>query len=424
MSPQELHYYYKLSKSISTDSRTVKKGDIYFALKGENFNGNNFAENAIQKGASFAVVDDHKINNPKFLKVKNSLESLQELAKLHRSKLLKTKVIALTGSNGKTTTKELINEVLKTKFKVCSTYGNLNNHIGVPLTLLSIDPSTEIAVIEMGANHLNEIKFLTEMINPDYGLITNFGKAHLEGFGSIEGVIKGKSELYDYLLNYNKTAFIDGDDKIQNLFKGNKISFSKDKDSNYNFKEIKDSIFSGINFKNQLIRSNLTGNYNYSNIAFATLIGLHFGIDIKKIKKAILSYIPSNNRSQIIEKKGKSIVLDAYNANPTSMISALNSFSEKKGTKSIILGDMFELGLESDKEHKELINFCLKNNFDDIFLIGNEFYKHKHSFNQPNFYKTKDELSNHLKKMPLKSELILIKGSRGMKMENVIKYIF
>jgi UDP-N-acetylmuramoyl-tripeptide--D-alanyl-D-alanine ligase len=276
----------------------------------------------------------------------------------------------------------------------------------------------------MGANHLNEIKFLTEMINPDYGLITNFGKAHLEGFGSIEGVIKGKSELFDYLLNYNKTAFIDGDDKIQNLFRGNKISFSKDKDSNYNFKEIKDSIFSGINFKNELIHSNLTGNYNYSNIAFATLIGLHFGIDIKKIKKAILSYIPSNNRSQIIEKKGKSIVLDAYNANPTSMISALNSFSEKKGTKSIILGDMFELGVESDKEHKELINFCLKNNFDDIFLIGNEFYKHKNSFNQPNFYKTKDELSNHLKKMPLKSELILIKGSRGMKMENVIKYIF
>ena len=241
MLTSELYKYFKESSSVSTDTRLIKKGSIFFALKGENFDGNKFAEEAINNGASYAIIDDHSLNNPKFIKVKNALKSLQDLSNFHRSKFLKTKIIALTGSNGKTTTKELISEVLKKKYRIISTIGNLNNHIGVPLTLLRIKSDTEIAIVEMGANHLNEIKFLTELINPDFGLITNFGKAHLEGFGSIEGVIKGKSELFDFLINNNKKAFINNDDPVQNQFVGNKISFSSEGKSNYIFKEVKET---------------------------------------------------------------------------------------------------------------------------------------------------------------------------------------
>jgi len=423
MLSSELYNYFKESSSVSTDTRLINKGSIFFALKGENFDGNKFAEEAIKSGASYAVIDDQSLNNPKFIKVKNVLKSLQDLSKLHRSKLLKTKIIALTGSNGKTTTKELISEVLKKKYKIISTIGNLNNHIGVPLTLLRIKQNTEIAIVEMGANHLNEIKLLTDLINPDFGLITNFGKAHLEGFGSIEGVIKGKSELYDFLIKNDKKAFINNDDYIQNQFIGNKISFSKEDKSNYIFKEVKDTNYAGLNYNDFIVDSKLTGNYNYHNIAFATSIGLYFNISIEKIKEAISNYIPSNNRSQIIKKNNKLIILDAYNANPTSMISAINSLIVKQGKKSVILGDMFELGNQSEKEHHDLIDFCVKNNFENIFLIGNEFFKQKDKFEIPFFYKTKDELNKHIKKFPITSKYILIKGSRVMRMENLINFI-
>ena len=423
MLSSELYNYFKESSSVSTDTRLINKGSIFFALKGENFDGNKFAEEAIKSGASYAVIDDQSLNNPKFIKVKNVLKSLQDLSKFHRSKLLKTKIIALTGSNGKTTTKELISEVLKKKYKIISTIGNLNNHIGVPLTLLRIKQNTEIAIVEMGANHLNEIKLLTDLINPDFGLITNFGKAHLEGFGSIEGVIKGKSELYDFLIKNDKKAFINNDDYIQNQFIGNKISFSKEDKSNYIFKEVKDTNYAGLNYNDFIVDSKLTGNYNYHNIAFATSVGLYFNISIEKIKEAISNYIPLNNRSQIIEKNNKLIILDAYNANPTSMISAINSLIKKQGKKSVILGDMFELGNQSEKEHHDLIDFCVKNNFENIFLIGNEFFKQKDKFEIPFFYKTKDELNKHIKKFPITSKYILIKGSRGMRMENLINII-
>ena len=423
MLSSELYNYFKESSSVSTDTRLINKGSIFFALKGENFDGNKFAEEAIKSGASYAVIDDQSLNNPKFIKVKNVLKSLQDLSKFHRSKLLKTKIIALTGSNGKTTTKELISEVLKKKYKIISTIGNLNNHIGVPLTLLRIKQNTEIAIVEMGANHLNEIKLLTDLINPDFGLITNFGKAHLEGFGSIEGVIKGKSELYDFLIKNDKKAFINNDDYIQNQFIGNKISFSKEDKSNYIFKEVKDTNYAGLNYNDFIVDSKLTGNYNYHNIAFATSIGLYFNISIEKIKEAISNYIPLNNRSQIIEKNNKLIILDAYNANPTSMISAINSLIEKQGKKSVILGDMYELGNQSEKEHHDLIDFCVKNNFENIFLIGNEFFKQKDKFEIPFFYKTKDELNKHIKKFPITSKYILIKGSRVMRMENLINFI-
>ena len=423
MLSSELYNYFKESSSVSTDTRLINKGSIFFALKGENFDGNKFAEEAIKSGASYAVIDDQSLNNPKFIKVKNVLKSLQDLSKFHRSKLLKTKIIALTGSNGKTTTKELISEVLKKKYKIISTIGNLNNHIGVPLTLLRIKQNTEIAIVEMGANHLNEIKLLTDLINPDFGLITNFGKAHLEGFGSIEGVIKGKSELYDFLIKNDKKAFINNDDYIQNQFIGDKISFSKEDKSNYIFKEVKDTNYAGLNYNDFIVDSKLTGNYNYQNIAFATSIGLYFNISIEKIKEAISNYIPSNNRSQIIKKNNKLIILDAYNANPTSMISAINSLIKKQGNKSVILGDMFELGNQSEKEHHDLIDFCVKNNFENIFLIGNEFFKQKDKFEIPFFYKTKDELNKHIKKFPITSKYILIKGSRVMRMENLINFI-
>ena len=423
MLTSELYNYFKESNSVSTDTRSIKKGSIFFALKGDNFDGNKFAEQAIKDGAIYAVIDDNSLSHPKFLKVKDSLESLQELAKLYRSKLLKTKIIALTGSNGKTTTKELITEVLKTKFKISSTLGNLNNHIGVPLTLLKIDPLADFAVIEMGANHINEIKFLTELVNPDFGLITNFGKAHLEGFGNLQGVIKGKSELYDFLISNNKTAFINNDDEIQKKYIGKKISFGKSDQNNYKFEEILNGMYSGIKFKDQLLNSKLTGNYNFNNIAFATLIGLHFNIPISEIKKSISEYNPINNRSQIIEINNKSIVLDAYNANPSSMSSSVQSFNKLNGSKTILLGDMFELGKESEKEHFDLISLCIRNKYENIFLIGLEFFKHKNNFDIPFFYKTKKELINHFKKTPITSKHILIKGSRGMKMEDLINYI-
>ena len=420
MSTDKLYDYFYNSKSVSIDSRTVQKGDIYFALKGERFDGNKFAKDAIKNGASFAVIDDHSLNHPNFLKVESSLKALQELSKFHRSKLVKTKIIALTGSNGKTTTKELIREVLKTQYKVCSTEGNLNNHIGVPLTLLKINPKADFAIIEMGANHLKEIEFLTGLINPDFGLITNFGKAHLEGFGSLEGVIKGKSELYDYLKKNNKTAFVNADDDIQNKFSGQKIAFSSNKKGLYNFKKNDSSRMSSLIYKNEIVKSNLTGKYNYSNIGFATLIGLHFKISINAIKKAILNYVPSNNRSQIIIKDNKSIILDAYNANPTSMAAALNSFSELNGDKTVILGDMFELGKVSSIEHKKIIDFCIENKFESIFFIGEEFYKHKNKFKIPLFFKNKSDFYKYTKEFFIKTENILIKGSRGMKLEEIL----
>ena len=420
MSSDKLYDYFYNSKSVSIDSRTVQKGDIYFALKGERFDGNKFAKDAIKNGASFAVIDDHSLNHPNFLKVESSLKALQELSKFHRSKLVKTKIIALTGSNGKTTTKELIREVLKTQYKVCSTEGNLNNHIGVPLTLLKINPKADFAIIEMGANHLKEIEFLTGLINPDFGLITNFGKAHLEGFGSLEGVIKGKSELYDYLKKNNKIAFVNADDDIQNKFSGQKIAFSSNKKGLYNFKKNDSSRMSSLIYKNEIVKSNLTGKYNYSNIGFATLIGLHFKISINAITKAILNYVPSNNRSQIISKDNKSIILDAYNANPTSMAAALNSFSELNGDKTVILGDMFELGKVSSIEHKKIIDFCIENKFESIFFIGEEFYKHKNKFKIPLFFKNKSDFYKYTKECFIETENILIKGSRGMKLEEIL----
>jgi UDP-N-acetylmuramoyl-tripeptide--D-alanyl-D-alanine ligase len=417
MKIEQLYQLYSQFFLVDTDTRKIRKNTIFFALKGENFNGNTFAENALKKGAIYAVVDEVEFaTSENIILVKNTLQTLQELANYHRNQL-KIPFIALTGSNGKTTTKELIACVLQKKYNVAATKGNFNNHIGVPLTLLSITRETEIAVIEMGANHQKEIAFLSAIAEPDYGYITNFGKAHLEGFGGIKGVIKGKSELYDYLRINNKTVFVNPNDTIQiEKSKGIKtVSFSD------NIKFFEANPFVKISIKNTIISSNLIGDYNYTNIAVAITIGNYFKIKNTDIKEAIEHYIPNNNRSQIIKTKYNEIILDAYNANPSSMEVALKNFSKINSTsKTVILGDMFELGEESQREHQKIADLTASLQFDTIIFVGNLFndvHTNKHKF------KNFGDLEKHLKKNPLENQYILIKGSRGMQLERCIQLI-
>ena len=402
---------------VDTDTRSIRKNTIFFALKGDNFNGNKYAEEALRLGAKYAVVDEEKfVTNKNIILVVNVLKTLQELANYHR-KQLKIPIIGLTGSNGKTTTKELINAVLSEKYKTTATKGNLNNHIGVPLTLLSITPKTEIGIVEMGANHLKEIEFLCNIAQPDFGYITNFGKAHLEGFGGIEGVIKGKSELYSYIEKNKKIAFVNPNDEIQvektkNI---NSIPFSKE------IHFVDANPFVALTFGETNIKSNLIGAYNFANITAAITIGTYFNVDKKTIKKAIESYVPTNNRSQIIEKEFNKIILDAYNANPSSMEVALENFASlKENSKTIILGDMFELGKTSKQEHQNIVDLATKLGFDNLFFVGENFYQTKTEKHQ---FKTFDDLELHIKNNPLKHQSILIKGSRGMRLERVLDII-
>ncbi|NND79759.1 MAG: UDP-N-acetylmuramoyl-tripeptide--D-alanyl-D-alanine ligase, partial [Maribacter sp.] len=328
---EKLHQIFLQFPIVCTDTRKIEKNCLFFGLKGENFNGNTYADEALKKGAAYAIVDEKKYATTKsIILVDDVLHTLQKLATYHRIKN-KAKVIALTGSNGKTTTKELINSVLSKKYKTIATIGNLNNHIGVPLTLLSIKKDTELAIIEMGANHLKEIEFLSSIVQPDFGYITNFGKAHLEGFGGVTGVIKGKSELYDYLTNNEKTVFLNADDPIQLEKLGHyikKYGFTEDKKDYYKIHMLKADPFVTIKVEEIQINSNLIGSYNFTNCCAAILMGKYFNVEMKDIKSAIEDYIPKNNRSQIIEKNGRHIILDAYNANPSSMKVALENFSK------------------------------------------------------------------------------------------------
>ena len=418
-----IHKIFLKSNGVSTDSRKVKKNDIYFSLKGPNFNGNEFAKSAIEKGACYAIVDQKEyIIDKSYILVEDCLKTLQNLANYHR-KNSKAKIIGLTGSNGKTTSKELIFSVLKNEFKTIATTGNLNNHIGVPLTLLSIKEDTEIAIIEMGANHLKEIETLSNIADPDYGYITNFGKAHLEGFKNLEGVIKGKSELYNHLINKSKLIFINNRDKKQvELTKeySNKFTFGEqNSDSIFSVKSINPTI--NISIDNILIESNLFGQYNIDNIAAAICIGKYFNVDNENIKAGIERYIPENNRSQIIKKGSNKIILDAYNANPTSMQLALSSFNDMKEEKKIVfIGDMFELGKNSHQMHQEIVYTVEKMNFDQTFIIGELFNKTKHSSNIRSF-KNLNDLKGNMDE--ISNSAILIKGSRGMKLENILDLI-
>jgi len=425
MKIQELHSAFLANPSVSTDTRKIKENDIFFALKGENFNGNTYAQKALECGASLVIIDEEEyyIDNRTVI-VDDVLTTLQQLSNYHR-KQCKAQVISLTGSNGKTTTKELINAVLSTTYKTIATKGNLNNHIGVPLTLLSIKLDTEIAIVEMGANHQKEISFLCSIAEPDFGYITNFGKAHLEGFGGVDGVIKGKSELYDYLISNKKSIFLNADDSIQlkkltTYIK--KYGFSTKNSEYYNIALVEAQPFVTIKAEGTTMKSNLIGTYNFTNCCAAIIIGKYFNVELSKIKKAIESYTPDNNRSQIIDKNGHYIILDAYNANPSSMKVALENFATlKKDKKVLILGDMFELGGSAMEEHQNIADLALDLSFEKVILVGENFNKTStKSIKLKNF----DDLKIYLKESKLKPKSsILIKGSRGMALERVLDII-
>ena len=420
METKELYKVFKKSSGISTDTRKIIKNCIFFCLTGDKFDGNKFADEALKKGAKKVVVDNPLLNNPKFIVVRDALKSLQNLAKHHRLNLKNTNIIGLTGSNGKTTTKELIHKVLSSKYKTISTFGNLNNHIGVPLSLLKIKDDSEFAVIEMGANHIGEIEFLSDLVQPDYGYITNFGKAHLEGFGSFEGVVIGKTELYKWINKNKKKLFINGDNLIQKKFiDENAIVFGQDKNFQFEFQLVSND-FVDINYKNINIKSNLFGAYNSYNVMCAISVGLFFNIDINTIKKVIEKYTQKNNRSQIISQGNKKIILDAYNANPTSMKLSIDSFLNFQDKKLLILGDMFELGEYSFDEHMFVVKYIENKKNTKSFLVGNEFYKHKKQSLTISFYKTKNDLKKFISKNKIKETSILIKGSRSMQMEDLI----
>jgi UDP-N-acetylmuramoyl-tripeptide--D-alanyl-D-alanine ligase len=423
---EQIYQLFKKYPAISTDSRKVEADSIFFALKGENFNGNKYAEEALKQGAICAVIDEPSYSlEGKTLLVDDVLQSLKELATLHRRKL-GLPILAITGSNGKTTTKELVSAVLAEKFNVSFTQGNLNNHIGVPLTLLKMNSATEFGVVEMGANHPGEIAELCIIAEPDYGLITNIGKAHLEGFGSFEGVIKTKSELYDHIKTRGGTVFYNNENPILTERVAqikNKISYgSKNADFTGELIPSPPYVHVKANFKKGVLylNTNLTGGYNFENVLAAACIGNYFEVDPIAIQKALKSYIPQNNRSQLIDKKGIKIIMDAYNANPTSMQASIKSFlSNVSGQSYLILGDMLELGEYSKHEHTSILE-TLKNYPDTtVFTVGKNFNEIAGGYNCQSFQDV-EMLIRFLQENPITKGEILIKGSRGIQLEKVL----
>ena len=425
MEIDDIHSLFSNSSGVSTDTRTIKKKNIFFCLKGRNFNGNLFINQAIALGASFVIYDEEKLNHKskKAIKVKNALETLQALAKYHRSKF-NIPVIGLTGSNGKTTSKELFSSVLSEKFNVTSTLNNFNNHIGVPLTILEINRKTDLAIIEMGANHLGEIDLLCNIADPDIGYITNFGKAHLEGFGGINGVIKGKCELYEYIRKKRGIVLVNNDDSIQRekSIGIQTFSFGKSKKSDYPTNNtISNRNSCEISFNNKKITSNLYGEYNFENINASIAMGIHFGLSFEQIENGIKNYIPKNNRSEMIKTKNNLLFVDSYNANPTSMKVSIQSFMKfKEVNKTLILGDMYEIGKTSLVEHEIVLN-SIKNNKDlKIFLVGKIFDQLKFKSERIHFFYETSELMEHIKKNLIIGHTILLKGSRKINLEKVI----
>ncbi|WP_400081133.1 UDP-N-acetylmuramoyl-tripeptide--D-alanyl-D-alanine ligase [Winogradskyella sp. R77965] len=418
-----LYQKFKICSGVSTDTRKLSKDCIYFALKGDNFDGNKFVNKAFEGGAKYCVIDDKTAEiNTDCILVDDVLTTLQKLATYHRNKI-NVPIISLTGSNGKTTTKELIYAVLSSEYKVKATIGNLNNHIGVPLTLLRFTEDLDFGIVEMGANHQKEIEFLSRIAQPDYGLITNFGKAHLEGFGGVEGVIKGKSELYDYLKQNKKTAFINSDDQkqVEQIGDYTKVSTFGSYPDNHCLVTYKNANpYVTINYNDKEIKSQLIGDYNYGNIAVAVAIGKYFKVNSDSIKNAIEAYHPNNNRSEIIQKGTTKIILDAYNANPTSMLAALKNLKQLSAKKKFLfLGDMFELGNDAEKEHQEIVNFIESNFEDNIYLIGKNFYKTKTKKSTYKF-STFEDLKEILEDLNFLNSTLLIKGSRGMALERIV----
>ncbi len=427
MKIEEIYQCFLQCSTVSTDTRKINPNSLFVALKGDNFDANTFAEQAISKGALFVIIDDRKFytDKDKMILISNSLETLQELAKYHRQQL-GLPIIALTGSNGKTTTKELINVILSKKYNTIATIGNLNNHIGVPLTLLSFNEHTDIGIVEMGANHQKEIEFLCAIADPDFGYITNFGKAHLEGFGGVEGVIKGKSEMYTYLNKNNKTAFVNLNDTIQKEKSRDivRFTFSENSKSNVVITSVSANPMVNIGFNSIEIQSHLIGLYNANNINAAITIGKYFNIPDADIKDAIENYIPTNNRSQLVEKNTNHIILDAYNANPSSMEAAIVNFKQLESKNKIaILGDMFELGNQSNAEHKKTVSLLLNQTEIEVYFVGKHFFDCKLENENFHFFETFENFLNNFKNLNLKNQTILIKGSRGMALERTLEII-
>ncbi len=427
---EQLYKIFLQHPSVQTDTRKLQPGDLFFALKGPNFNGNSFAEKAIAAGAAYVIIDEKvpmetgiEISGKTIL-VDDVLSTLQQLAKHHRRQFT-IPVLAITGSNGKTTTKELIHAVLSTTFKTYTTEGNLNNQIGVPLTLLKIKKDAEIAVIEMGANHLKEIASYCEIAQPAHGMITNCGKAHLEGFGSEEGVRKGKGELFDFLKNNNGTAFVMWDyDYLQEMSDGilNKIKYGT-RDADITGTSVESEIFLSVKmttgFTPVILKTQLVGDYNLPNVLAAISVGKHFGVPEEKIISAIENYTPSNSRSQLLVKNSNTFILDAYNANPSSMKLAIENFAKTTAeNKVLVLGAMAELGDESLHEHELIIELIKKYTWKDVILVGGDFLKFNHPFIS---FENSVQAKEWFTEKKFDNTHFLIKGSRSMKMEKLIE---
>jgi UDP-N-acetylmuramoyl-tripeptide--D-alanyl-D-alanine ligase len=421
MSIEKLYEIYLQHPQVQTDTRKISKGEIFFALKGPNFNGNQFAKQALEMGAALVVADEETgITDERIFKVANVLETLQLLA-LHHRKQLNIPFIAITGSNGKTTTKELVYAVLSAKYKTYTTQGNLNNHIGIPLTMLAIRKDAAIAVIEMGANHQKEIEGYCRIILPTHGIITNCGKAHLEGFGGLDGVRKGKGELYDFLRVNGGTAFVMWDyDYLREMSKGiTKIVTYGTNGAAHNGQVLQSEPFLSIVMEGNLhINSQLVGDYNLPNILVAFTVGKYFSVEEKAIVFAIEQYSPSNSRSQMVLKAGNQIILDAYNANPTSMRAAIENLARQHHDKKVIyIGGMMELGDESLAEHAGIIRLLQQYPWQDVVLVGGDFEHVPHPYR---YFKNSVEAAGWLTSNPVTQALVLVKGSRSMQMEKVM----
>jgi UDP-N-acetylmuramoyl-tripeptide--D-alanyl-D-alanine ligase len=427
MEIEKLYALYRQSGKVSTDTRKIAAGSIFFALKGDKFNANTFAQQALDNGAAYAVLDEKEYAvNDRCIVVDDVLATLQKLARHHRDQLT-IPVIGLTGSNGKTTSKELLNAVLSKKFKTYATIGNLNNHIGVPLTLLSIDASIEMAVVEMGANHLGEIALLCSIANPTHGFITNIGRAHIGMFGGFENIVRAKSELYQHLLTHNGTVFINSQNEIlANMAKRFKAPlFYPAKGDYYEATLVGADPFVKIKAENgEDVQTHLIGAYNFENIAAALCIGKYFEVPAALANRAVADYLPGNMRSQMIQKETNTVILDAYNANPSSMQVALENLAAMKAPhKMVILGDMFELGEEAEKEHRLIGQLAKKLGFDKVYLCGTLMKAAREEFPDAILFENKTLLMEALKKDPPRNATILVKASRGIGLETIVEFL-
>lgn len=424
MTPIEtLYQHYTKAYKVSTDSRKIEPQAVFFALKGENFDANDFALQVAEEGKASLVVADRKdmTKHERIIIVEDSLKALQDLAAYHRSQS-KAIILSITGTNGKTTTKELVSAVLAKKYNIIHTMGNLNNHIGVPLTLLTIKPETEIAVVEMGANHPGEIDFLCRIADPDFGLITNIGKAHLEGFGSFEGVIKTKTELYRHIKAHGKAVFVNqGNPLLWEQSEGQKrIGYGRHCAADTPVIPGACNPYLSVGWKKHLIQTHLVGSYNFENVAAAIGVGQYFKVDENDIISALESYTPTNSRSQVIETQKNRILMDAYNANPTSMRTALINFANICGEQHLlILGDMRELGSASEEEHRNILALMKELGYKEAFLVGQNFSAYNDNPNWKTFDKVED-LYQHIENHPIEGRHILVKGSRGIQLEKVL----